>query len=113
MGKLSMMRAIRLLAACSLLVSCGVPRPNTDVCIVNGPNLNRKCYNLAADYNDDGTLKKGAVATYRPNKTVQDLSKAMVIDSPTGFEDGLAELKTYIKRLRDHLASCQGTNVDP
>lgn len=109
------MRSIKLAtvlsAACSTLSACGgVALPNTDVCIVNGPNLNRKCYNMATDYNDDGSLKATAKPVYRSNKIVMDLSKALVIDSPTGFEDGLANLKTYITELRNHYANCKAGN---
>ena len=102
------MRPIKLLMACSFLSACGgVTRPDIDLCIVNGPNLNRKCYNMARDYNDDGTLKASAKPVYRANKTVMDLSKAFVLDSPTGFEDGLVGMKTYIKELRNHYANCK------
>lgn len=90
--------------------SCAAQRPNSDVCIVNAPNKNRKCYNLATQYDENGALKPGAVATYRANATIVDLNKALVIDSPTGFEDGLAALKIYIKELRDHYANCQVGN---
>jgi hypothetical protein len=94
---------------------CGIERPNSEVCIVNAPAKNRKCYNLKTDYNDDGTLKAGAVAKYHPNGTVEDLNKAMVVDSPFDaahpnpkhFEDGLARLKTWIKQLRQEYAACQ------
>ena len=110
MEKRLILLPILLSAACSLLAGCGgVALPNTDVCIVNGPNLNRKCYNMATDYNDDGSLKATAKPVYRTNKAVTDLSKALVIDSPTGFEDGLANLKTYITELRNHYANCQAS----
>lgn len=101
---------ILLLAVCSLY-SCAVQRPNVDLCIVNAPAANRKCYNMHDDYNNDGTLKAGAVAKYRDNKDVSDLSKALVIDSPTGYEDGLAAIKTYIKQLRTHYENCGNGNA--
>jgi len=64
---------------------------------------------MKRDYDDDGVLKPGAKATYRPNLTIDDLSKALVVDSPfddehpnpTHYEDGIARLKTYIRELRD------------
>ena len=102
--------AILLSGVFSLSGCAGIPAPNTDLCIVNGPNVDRKCYNMATDYNSDGTLKATAVPVYRSNKTVMDLSKALVVDSPTGFEDGLAHLKTWLKELRNHYANCQAGN---
>lgn len=89
------------------LTSCAVARPDIDLCIVNAPNGVRKCYNYQRDYNDDGSLKSSAKAFYRKNATVSDLNKAFVVDSPSGFEDGLASLKAYIRELRDHYQNCQ------
>lgn len=75
-------------------------------CIINAPNQNRECFDLSSDYNDDGTLKASAIPVYKPNAMIQDLNKALIIDSPTGFEDGLANLKAYIKDLRDAYNQC-------
>lgn len=74
---------------------------------MNAPAESRRCYNLKDDYTDDGDLKPGAQAKTRLNKTISDLNKATVIDSPTGFEDGLAGIKTYIRQLREEYANCQ------
>lgn len=101
-----MTRLLTLLLIAGSLSACGIPRPNADLCIVNAPNLNRKCYNLKRDYRDDGTLKPGAVPTYRPNATIEDLNKALVLDSPDGFEDGIARMKAYVKKLRE-AAECK------
>lgn len=95
--------------------ACGVPRPDADVCIVIAPPEDaeyprqRKCYNLAKDYNDDGTLKAEAKPVYRPNPKIEDLNKAMLVDSPhdadnpnpAHFEDGIARIKAWIKKLRE------------
>lgn len=83
--------------------SCAtIQRPDTDMCIVNAPNKVRKCYNLSKDYTDDGALKPGAVPVYRAVVSIDDLNKFLVIDSPTGTEDGQARLKAYIKLLREN-----------
>lgn len=111
MQKLAL-RSIKLLTLVSIISSCAVARPNTDVCIVNAPNNNRKCYNLKSDYNDDGSRKATAVPVYRDNKSIDDLNKAMVVDSPTGYEDGLAALKTYINQLRAHYKDCQAKGLE-
>lgn len=97
------MRLMTLLMAFNILLSgCStIKKPNTDLCIVNAPAKHRKCYNLKTDYDDNGKLKPGAAPVYRSNVTVDDLNKATLIDSPTGFEDGLADLKSYIKKLRE------------
>lgn len=106
---------IVLLAACSLLAGCGgVSRPSILACIVNAPARNRKCYNLATDYNDDGSLKATAKPVIRPNTTIDDVNKAFTVDSadpsPTGFVDALAGLKTYLNQLRKHYANCEAGN---
>jgi hypothetical protein len=101
-------QAIKLSAVFNFLVACaGVQLPNTDVCIVNAPNSNRKCYNLSRDYDQNGELKPSAVPQYRANAQIEDLNKATLLDSPTGFEDGLAALKTYIQELKKENQSCK------
>lgn len=100
-----------LLVACSLY-SCAVERPDVQLCIVNAPSAARKCYNMKTDYNDDGTLKAGAQPVYKQNRDVTELNKAMVVDSATGFEDGLAKLKSYIKKLREHYQNCGSATKD-
>lgn len=92
-----------LLMACSTVACAAAPveRPNSDVCLINAEAGHRKCYNMARDYDANGRLKPGVKATYKNNLTITDLNKAVVIDSPTGFEDGWARLKTYINQLRE------------
>ncbi len=104
-----MTRLLTLLLIAGSFSACGIDPPDADLCIVNAPNKNRKCYNLKNDYLEDGTLKPDAVAVYRPNATVEDLNKSLVLDSPytvnnpnpTHFEDGIARVKAYVKKLRE------------
>lgn len=75
---------------------------------MNAEFKQRKCYNLRDDYDDKGNLKKDAKAKIRGNEVIEDLNKATVIDSPhdkdhpnpNHFEDGLADLKAYIKKVK-------------
>lgn len=102
------MRVTAPLVAFSLLAGCaGIPRPNTDLCIVNAPNKNRKCHNMATDYDDKGNLIPGKPAIYRANERIEDLNKFLCVDSPTGTVDGQTELKAYLAKLRNRLANCQ------
>lgn len=101
-----------LWTVCSLSGCAAIRAPNTDLCIVNAaadvqPAPKRKCYNMAKDYDDQGRLKPGAVPVYRENRSVQDLNKFLVVDSPTGTEDGQAELKAWVQKLRKHYENCQ------
>lgn len=94
-------RLLILLWAAGSLSACGIPRPDADLCIVNAPNQNRKCYNLKRDYNADGSLRPGAKPTYRPNATIEDLNKSLVLDSPDGFPEGIARMKAWVRKLRE------------
>lgn len=104
--------------ACSILAGCGgVDRPHILDCIVNAKAKNRKCYQLDKDYNDDGSLKAGAVPVYRPNATLDDLDKVFTVDSvdpevpaSNGFVDALAGLKAWVKQLMNHYANCKAGN---
>lgn len=86
---------------------------------MNAPDRVRKCYNLKRDYGDDGFLKPDAKPTYRPNATIEDLNKALVLDSPhdathpnpTHFEDGIARVKAWVKKLRE-AAACEAPPKD-
>jgi hypothetical protein len=96
------MKSKKLLIALSLAFSGCVSRPNTDLCVINAAALNRGCYNMHEDFNADGSLKSGAVMKIRPNATIQDLDKAVIVDGPdaqNGFEEGWARLKAYLKKL--------------
>ncbi len=91
---------ILLLTALELcLVSCStVPRPDTDIGVVNAIDHHVKSYNLSTDYDDQGNLLPSAVPKYRPALTVDDLNKNICTD-PQGW----ANLKAYIRELRDAL----------
>lgn len=107
-AKRSTVLLLELLTAFSLLVGCaGIERPNTDVCIINAPNRNRRCQNMNTDYDDNGKLNPAAKPIYRSNASIQDLNKFLCIDSPTGTTDGQAALKAYLTKLRNRLANCQ------
>src|ERR1019366_3139289 len=95
----STMRLLMLLVGFDLLFSgCGINRPDTNICIVNAPAKNRKCYNLLRDYDDTGALKKGAVPQYRANLTIDDLNKALIIDPVVPANNqGIANLNAWIQ----------------
>lgn len=96
------LKALLTVSSIALLSSCAtIKKPNVDLMIVNAPGNKRCGYNLERDYDNSGRIKPGAKQTCRPNSSVRDLNKAMVVDSPTGFEDGLAALKAYIRQLRE------------
>lgn len=93
-----MVCSLILLAACA-----GVPRPDTDLCIANVPGKNRKCYNLLKDYDDNGNLVASAKPTYKSLSSLDDINKNATTDPK-----GLANLKAYIRKLRDEASSrCQ------
>lgn len=93
---------MKLLMVFSLLCACAhIPPPDADACIVNAPAKNRKCYNFSRDYDENGQLKPDAKPIYRSNANIADLNKAFLIDHPNGFPTGLANLKAYIKTLRE------------
>ena len=92
-------QATTLLIICSFFPACG-DMPDTNICIVNAPNKNRKCYNLKNDYNSTGQLKAGVVPQYRSNVTIDDLDKAFCVDPVVPANNqGLANLKTWIGDL--------------
>lgn len=98
------------------LAACGaIPKPNTDLCIVNAPDgttHKRKCYNMATDYDDNGVLLATAKPVYRENARVEDLNKFLVIDSPTGTVDGQSALSAWVQKLRQHFKDCQNPNAN-
>lgn len=85
-----------LLMICSLGASgCGVPRPDTDLCVVNAEANHLICFNMLHDYDKNGKLKKDAQPKFKPANTVQDLNKNICTDP-----DGFANLKAYMKKLQ-------------
>ena len=84
------------------IAACNPPRPDTNICIVNAPNGNMKCYNLKEDYTDEGNLKPDASPSYTPLLSVLDINKYACTDP-----DGLSNLKVYIRELRtEYDAGC-------
>jgi hypothetical protein len=84
----------------TFLVSCGgtVPRPDTNLCVINSEVGKMKCFNLLRDYTDEGKIKPDAQGMYRDIPDVNSINKHICTD-PGGF----IELKTYIKLLREEL----------
>lgn len=110
---------VLLILVVSSLSSCGkdAPKPHILACIVNAPAKHRKCYQLDKDYNDDGSLKAGAVPVIRANASLEDLNKAFTIDAvepevpaSNGLVDALASFKAYLKMLRNRFANCIAGN---
>lgn len=93
-----MTKQLILLLIISSVVACA-KRPDSDVCVVNAPAKHSKCYNLLHDYDDEGNLKHGAAATFKPANTIDDLNKAVWTDS----EKGWPNLQIYIGLLRQHI----------
>ncbi len=81
-----------------LLAGCGVPRPDTELCIVNLPAKHLTCYNMSRDYGQDGQLLPGVRAHFMP---IPSLNKYLVID-PTS----LGHLKAYLQILREEHSKC-------
>lgn len=87
-----------LITFSALLTGCGVPRPDTNLCVLNTESLYKYCYNMKNDYDGDGRLKKDA----KPLKKLYPTEHDMMIDlhknvstDPTGF----GNLKLYVGEL--------------
>jgi hypothetical protein len=96
-----MLRGIRLAICSSLLIvsaGCSVPRPKGDVCIVDAARSRLLCYDMYNDYDKDGKLKAGAKLRSVPSP--ESFDKYLVLDP-----DATAELKIYMRRLRERLAN--------
>ena len=92
------MQRIALLAIFSIIFSgCGIPRPDSDLCVVNAPAKHQKCFNLKTDYSDAGTLLPGSVAKFKTANVVDDLNKNICTD-PVSW----ARIKAYIVKLKQH-----------
>lgn len=91
-----MKQLVALLIGCNILTSCAtVPRPDTDLCVVNAEGPYQMCFNMKSDYKSDGKLKPDAKPKYKPALTVMDLNKNICTDP-----DGFANLRAYITKLR-------------
>ena len=60
-------------------------RPDSDICVVNALAMNKKCYNLKADFLYDGRRKVTAKAIYHPVDGIMGLDKNVCMD-PLSFE---------------------------
>lgn len=90
-AKLWTISSILFLSGCAAL-----GRPDTDLCIVNAPMSQLRCYNLKTDYSEEGTLLHHAIGRTVPVNNISDLNKYTCTNP-----DGLANLKEYVKALRD------------
>lgn len=84
--------SILILTGCS----SSVERPDTDLCVINAPLNQMKCYNLKRDYDSNGVIKPEATGKLYPVEGVEDVNK-FICTSPEDF----ANLKSYIKALRE------------
>ena len=80
----------------SLFVSgCGVPRPDTDLCVLNAQGQYAYCFNLKEDYDSSGRLKKKATPEIRPIISLHDLDKHVFTDA-----QGFGNLKAYVNDVK-------------
>ena len=105
----------------ALIAGCGVPRPDTDLCVHNLPGLRLICVNLKKHYGDDGKLKPNLEWKTYNYQGLEALEKYMretktptmvqfqkvsemdeVLNKRTSVNpDGLANLKAYIRKMRE------------
>lgn len=90
-----------LLMVFSFISGCAsIPRPNSNLCIVNVPGLRENCLNLKDDYDSLGRIRVGTRFKVKQFSTAEellnDLNKNTCMDP-----DSLAELKAFIKKLRE------------
>lgn len=85
-----------------LIIGCGVPRPKGDICIVDARREVLRCYDMEKDYNDDGTLKPGAVQHTKPAINIDSVNKFTVFDP-----DAWAEVKIYIGKVKERYKECK------
>ena len=79
----------------SMKPSHDVERPDADLCFINATLKHKKCYNLKADYNQDGSRKPSAKARFYPLPDVSAIDSNVCAD-PKSFE----ALKAYFNLLR-------------
>lgn len=93
------MNAIKLLMICSIIFSgCGVPRPDTDLCVFNTELLYKYCYNLKSDYNNEGKRRSDAKAKVIRYGDAQEMFREM--DKTVGTDpQGFGNLKNYVNEL--------------
>jgi hypothetical protein len=83
-----------------LLAGCNdVPRPNSNICVLNVGALKKTCQNLLTDYDEDGNLKPDA----KPSVTIYPTAEAMLLSLDKSIDTeaaGWANIKAYIRNLR-------------
>jgi hypothetical protein len=90
------MKALTTLFLAFSLSGCAtIAKPDANLCVVNAPARHLKCYNLAADYNDDGNIKASAKAKFFRAETVEDLNKGVWMSN-----NDWAKVKGWIRELR-------------
>lgn len=78
-----------------LLSGCaGIPRPNTDLCIVNAPAHEMRCYNMEKDYDNKGNRKLDAEPQTKFIDGLGNLDKHLCLDP-----DSTANLKAYLRKI--------------
>lgn len=97
-----------LMASSVLLIGCGVERPDTTISIINAGAFEMAGFNLKEDYNEDGSLKPGVKPRVRQISSLVDVDKHACTDPV-----GLANLKAYIKKVREELANCKSALGQP
>lgn len=82
-----LMKLIKLVILPLAVSRCAsIERPETDLCVVNAPAMNKKCFSMK---------EPKRVAKYIPLKGLEDLNKNTCIE-PEGF----GNLKAYLLQLR-------------
>jgi hypothetical protein len=87
-----------LITSSLLFTGCGVPRPDTNLCVLNTELLYKYCYNMKNDYDDNGHLNKNA----HPVKKLYPSKEAMMVDLHKNIAvdpDGFGNLKAYVSEL--------------
>lgn len=88
--------------------SCSrIQRPDTDLYVVNVPDLKVRGYNLKRDYDDSGNRKPDAVAFEVKFKDEAEMLVYLNKATCTNPQ-GLAHLKAYIEELRKEFGSRSG-----
>jgi len=101
--------------------ACGVPKPDTDLCVHNLPGLMMTCANLKKHYTDEGKLKKDLVWETYEYQTLAAFEKHMretknpqfvyfknkddmleALNKRTSTDPtGLGNLKGYTRKMRE------------
>ena len=96
------MKLLTTLLMAFSLFACSNPAPDADICVTNIKKGHKKCYNLARDYYEDGTLKPTASPTYKPALTLSDFDKEISTDLK-GFQN----IKILTTQIEYRLNECE------